>query len=87
MSESPGAQVTSPALELEFANSELDEDMASLELDETLSLELDSTTLLELGAIISDELLAGSSEELLCSNSPQPSGGQYTPYRGCASSS
>jgi hypothetical protein len=85
MSESPGVHVTS--LELELDDSELE--------DATVSLELDSTTLLELGALISDELLvsasdelfASASEELLCSNSPQPSGGQYTPYRGCASSS
>jgi len=57
MSESPSVQVTSPALELEFANSELDETL-SLELDEAFSLELDSlmleldsTALLELGAL------------------------------------
>ena len=63
MSESPSVQVTSPALELEFANSELDETL-SLELDDseledaTVSLELDSprleldsTALLELGAL------------------------------------
>lgn len=64
MSESPSVHVTSPALELEFANSELDEDMASLELDDSeledatvsleldsLMLELDSTALLEFGAL------------------------------------
>ena len=58
MSESPSVHVTSLELELEFANSELDEDMASLELDEAFSLELDSprleldsTALLELGAL------------------------------------
>ena len=53
-------------------------------------LELDSSILLELGALDSDELLASSeldedtavSDELLSSESPQPSGGQYTPYRG-----
>ena len=47
--------------------------------------------LLELSALVLEELLAASeldsgiaSDELLNSGSPQPSGGQYTPYRGCA---
>ena len=40
--------------------------------------------LLELSAMISLELDAAASDELLNSGSPQPSGGQYTPYRGCA---
>ena len=73
MVESPGVHVTSAEL---------------LELKAS-ALELDSCTLLELGALNSDELLAaseldesGTSDELLNSGSPQPSGGQYTPYRG-----
>ena len=77
MVESPGTQVTSAELELNVS-----------------ALELDSSTLLELGALISDELLAaseldesGTSDELLNSGSPQPSGGQYAPYRGWVASS
>lgn len=84
MVESPGVHVTSAELELAVCELELS----------ASTLELDSCTLLELGALNSDELLAaseldesGTSDELLNSGSPQPSGGQYTPYRGCAASS
>ena len=79
MVESPGVHVTSAELELAVSELEL----------RASTLELDSRMLLELGALTSDELLAASeldsgiaSDELLSSGSPQPSGGQYTPYRG-----
>ena len=84
MVESPGVQVTSAELELAVCELEL----------RASTLELDSCMLLELGALASDELLATSeldsgvaSDELLNSGSPQPSGGQYAPYRGFAVSS
>ena len=53
-----------------------------LELSTMFSFELDSVELLELATSELDE--TGISPELLSSGSPQPSGGQDTPYRGWA---
>lgn len=67
------------------------------ELDCSILLEGGSEMLLELVAFDSDEVLGGATSELEETGAPsellsildssQPSGGQYTPYRGCAASS
>lgn len=81
---------------MHVTSAELELAVCELELSAS-TLELDSCMLLELVAFDSDEVLGGATSELeeigapseLLSilDSSQPSGGQYTPYRGCAASS